>query len=146
MARTVILSRRGIRKGIALVELLASVAVTTLLIGGMGLFTVKMWEEMAAARCRDGVAHWASGVMEQAQNPNREQTLDAFVNSLKLPDHLARHMVQPRVTPKLTPVPDQPLLRRLDLEVKWSDANGSPAGPVLLSTLLTTGTKEGAKP
>jgi len=128
------------------VELLAAIAVTTTLLGGMALFTVKMWEEMAAARCRDGVAHWAGGVMEQAQNPSRGQPLDTFVSSLKLPEHLAKHMIKPVVSAKLSPVPDQPLLRRLDLEVKWKDANGSPAGPVLLSTLLSASEKGETKP
>ncbi len=124
------------RKAFTLTEVLASIAVTTILVGGMAAFTVRIWNEMAAARVREGVAQWAAGTLEQARTPPVAKDLQAFASKVALPEHLTRQMSDPKVQAKVTPVTDAPILRRIDLEIAWTNRNGSPARPLVLSTLI----------
>lgn len=124
------------RGGFTLAEVLASIAVTTILVGGMAAFTVRIWNEMAAARVREGVAQWAAGTLEQARTPLVAKDLQAFASKVALPEHLTRQMSDPKVQAKVTPVTDAPTLRRIDLEIAWTNRNGSPARPLVLSTLI----------
>jgi Tfp pilus assembly protein PilV len=126
----------AIRGGFTLAEVLASIAVTTILVGGMAAFTVRIWNEMAAARVREGVAQWAAGTLEQARTPQVAKDLQAFASKVALPEHLTRQMSDPKVQAKVTPVTDAPILRRIDLEIAWTNRNGSPARPLVLSTLI----------
>lgn len=126
----------AIRGGFTLAEVLASIAVTTILVGGMAAFTVRIWNEMAAARVREGVAQWAAGTLEQARTPQVAKDLQAFASKVALPEHLTRQMSDPKVQAKVTPVTVAPILRRIDLEIAWTNRNGSPARPLVLSTLI----------
>lgn len=126
----------AIRGGFTLAEVLASIAVTTILVGGMAAFTVRIWNEMAAARVREGVAHWAAGTLEKARTPPIAKDLQGFVSKMTLPEHITRHVSNPQVRADLTPVPGGSTLRRLDLEIAWANRNGEPARPLVLSTLI----------
>lgn len=131
------------RKGFSLAEVLASVAITTFLLGGMAAFTVKTWNELAAARNRDGVAHWAANCLEEARAAARTGKLAGFPDTLTLPGHLTRQMVDPTVVASILPEPSDSTLRRVEVEVRWTATTGSPVRPVRVATLVAV---PGGKP
>ncbi len=124
------------RKAFTLAEVLASVGITTFLLGGMAAFTVKTWNEMAAARTRDGVAHWAANCLEEARAAARSGKLNGFADQLNLPRHLTKQMVDPTVVASIEAEPADKSLRRVEVEVRWTGSTGSPVRPVRVATLV----------
>lgn len=124
------------RPGFTLTEVLASIAITTMLVGGMAAFTVKVTSEMTAAKTRNAVAHWAAGQLEQARTINSPKQLADFAAKSSLPEYLQLKMVRPKIQATVNPVPGYPNLRRLDLNIQWTTTAGAPASPVHLATLV----------
>ena len=131
------------RPAFTLTEVLASVAITTFLLGGMAAFTVKTWNEMAAARSRDGVAHWAANCLEEARAAAAAGKLSSFSDTINLPGHLTHHMVDPTIVASISNEPSDSSLRRVEVEVRWTGSTGSPVRPVRVATLVAV---PGGKP
>lgn len=133
------------RAGITLAELLASVAITTVLVGGMGAFTIKIFREMGAAQTRDQVAQWSANALEQARAPEATKDLARYAASLVLPERLTIRMVDPKLVAVVLPQPGSPGLQRIDLEIRWKNSDGAPARPLRLSTLLAAASGKGGQ-
>ena len=131
------------RAAFTLTEVLASVAITTFLLGGMAAFTVKTWNEMAAARSRDGVAHWAANCLEEARAAAAAGKLSSFADTINLPGPLTRHIVDPAIVASIANEPSDSSLRRVEVEVRWTGSTGSPVRPVRVATLVAV---PGGKP
>ena len=62
----------------------------------------------------------------------------------KLPDDLAARLPSVAVAIKVAPEPNRPLLKRVGVEVKWKNPDGTPTPPVTMTGLFAAREKRGA--
>jgi type II secretory pathway pseudopilin PulG len=128
------MSRR--RPGVTILETL--IAIGVLSTAAVMVAQTATWSVGERTRTEDRLAAMeaATNELEAARAQSWDDLTPAWAASRKVSDSLAAQLLDGAMTVRVVPEADKPGVKRVTAEVTWTDRNGKPALPVVLTGLF----------
>lgn len=132
------------RRGFTIIE--TALALTILAMASVMVAQMATWSlaERAKVEARLAVTEWTANVLETARGRDWTELTPDWAAAQKLPDDLAARLPAIAVAIKVAAEPDRPLLKRVSVEVRWKNPDGTPTPPVTMTGLFAAREKRGA--
>jgi type II secretory pathway pseudopilin PulG len=124
------------RRAFTIVEALVAFAVLSVAMVLVAQFVGWAITERVRTDARMEATDAAANVLEEARAIGADGLTPEWAASRKLPEHLASRLPGGTLTGRVEAEDGRPRVKRVTVEVKWTNPGGTPARPVVLVALF----------